>query len=70
MNIKKYSDLYTFLQPFFASLYKEGFVGGWDIYKPEEEFSRQGFPVNSWRFTTINENYEFCETYPKCVSGC
>ncbi|CAH1776561.1 unnamed protein product [Owenia fusiformis] len=53
----------------FAFEYKESFDNnGWQVYDPIKELSRQGvknMPNESWRITDINENYEFCDSYPK-----
>ncbi|CAB1345533.1 unnamed protein product, partial [Coregonus sp. 'balchen'] len=49
----------------FAYLSQEKFEeNGWSIYKPVEEFRRQGLPNDKWRITFINANYELCDTYP------
>lgn len=42
------------------------FHGGWTLYDPKAEFSRQGIGSKSkaWRFTSVNSRYEFCPTYP------
>lgn len=49
----------------------------WNIYNIEKEFERQGLIFDSsspsssspgqfnWRISTINENYQFCESYSK-----
>jgi len=52
---------------------KENFEDGWNIYNPEEEYSRQGvtnldYEVDKnklFRKTKLNENYSLCPTYPK-----
>lgn len=37
----------------------------WNIYKLENEFSRQGlFNNNNFRISNINKKYSFCKTYP------
>ncbi|CAI4045289.1 hypothetical protein SUVZ_10G2930 [Saccharomyces uvarum] len=40
----------------------------WQIYDPVREFQRQGLDDNDescpWRLSRINEEYEFCSTYP------
>ncbi|KOG98691.1 phosphatidylinositol-3-phosphatase YMR1 [Saccharomyces eubayanus] len=40
----------------------------WEIYDPVREFQRQGLDHNDescpWRLSMINEQYEFCPTYP------
>uniref|UniRef100_A0A8C7CGH7 Myotubularin n=1 Tax=Oncorhynchus kisutch TaxID=8019 RepID=A0A8C7CGH7_ONCKI len=49
----------------FAYLSQEKYEeNGWSVYKPMEEFRRQGLPTDKWRITFINDNYELCDTYP------
>ncbi|RVE60243.1 hypothetical protein OJAV_G00179010 [Oryzias javanicus] len=53
----------------FAYLNQEKFPeNGWSIYKPVEEFRRQGLPNNKWRITFINKNYDLCDTYPTVLA--
>lgn len=41
---------------------------GWTIYNPEQEYERMGLlDSKKWRFTSINKNYTFCETYPSLL---
>ncbi len=46
----------------------ENKVNGWEVYKPQDEFKRQGVhhkaPDHGWRITHINADYEFSPTYP------
>uniref|UniRef100_A0A8C4Z4Z7 Myotubularin n=1 Tax=Gadus morhua TaxID=8049 RepID=A0A8C4Z4Z7_GADMO len=51
--------------PLSHSQYEEN---GWSIYKPLEEFRRQGLPNERWRITFINKNYELCDTYPTILA--
>ena len=52
---------------------KENFEDGWNLYNPEEEYSRQGvskldYEVSRdklFRKTKLNENYSLCPSYPK-----
>ncbi|KAI5477738.1 protein tyrosine phosphatase [Pseudohyphozyma bogoriensis] len=39
---------------------------GWDVYQPEKEFKRMGLGTRSsaWRVSKINNDFEFCPTYP------
>ncbi|XP_017565430.1 myotubularin [Pygocentrus nattereri] len=51
--------------PLFAFLSQEKFEeNGWNIYKPMDEFRRQGLPNERWRISFINSTYELCDTYP------
>uniref|UniRef100_A0A8C9ZNM8 Myotubularin n=1 Tax=Sander lucioperca TaxID=283035 RepID=A0A8C9ZNM8_SANLU len=55
--------------PLFAYVNQEKYAeNGWGIYKPVEEFRRQGLPNNKWRITFINKNYELCDTYPTVLA--
>lgn len=45
-------------------------TSGWQLYSAEQEYRRQMLidddnEANSWRLTSINENYTFCPSYPK-----
>uniref|UniRef100_A0AAQ6IC30 phosphatidylinositol-3,5-bisphosphate 3-phosphatase n=1 Tax=Anabas testudineus TaxID=64144 RepID=A0AAQ6IC30_ANATE len=56
-------------QPLFAYVTQEKYEeNGWNVYKPIEEFRRQGLPNNKWRITFINKNYELCDTYPTVLA--
>ena len=41
---------------------------GWTFYNPQEEFRRMGIPDSKWRLTRLNNKYEFCATYPRCLA--
>ena len=54
---------------FFAYDCKEQYrENGWDVYDATRELRRQGVPNDTWRVTTINDNYELCDTYPKVLA--
>ncbi|XP_071515135.1 phosphatidylinositol-3,5-bisphosphate 3-phosphatase MTMR6 isoform X2 [Panulirus ornatus] len=38
---------------------------GWDLYTPAAEYHRMGVPCEAWAPTTLNHNYEICDTYPQ-----
>ncbi|XP_050687156.1 myotubularin-related protein 6-like isoform X2 [Eriocheir sinensis] len=38
---------------------------GWDLYNPAAEYHRMGVPCETWTPTTLNHNYEICDTYPQ-----
>lgn len=40
---------------------------GWGFYKLETEFKRMNVPNEQWTKTTLNENYELCDTYPNTI---
>ncbi|MCJ1307089.1 hypothetical protein MMC25_000735 [Agyrium rufum] len=46
-------------------------VNGWSIYKPEDEWRRQGIGQkeggSAWRISRINTDYDFSPTYPALV---
>uniref|UniRef100_A0AAQ5ZHC6 Myotubularin n=1 Tax=Amphiprion ocellaris TaxID=80972 RepID=A0AAQ5ZHC6_AMPOC len=55
--------------PLFAYVTQEKYAeNGWNIYKPVEEFRRQGLPNNKWRITFINKSYDLCDTYPTVLA--
>ncbi|KAG7218444.1 hypothetical protein INR49_020369, partial [Caranx melampygus] len=55
--------------PLFSYVSQEKYGdNGWNIYKPIEEFRRQGLPNNKWRITFINKSYELCDTYPTVLA--
>ncbi|KAF0045624.1 hypothetical protein F2P81_002153 [Scophthalmus maximus] len=55
--------------PLFAYVTQEKYEeNGWNVYKPIEEFRRQGLPNSKWRITFINKNYELCDTYPTVLA--
>ncbi|KAJ3041739.1 hypothetical protein HDV00_008827 [Rhizophlyctis rosea] len=66
LNISSIEQLYAFYytpeQPFTSNV-------GWSLYDPESEFTRLGVgtKTTNWRFSQINENYEFCPTYPRVL---
>ena len=42
----------------------------WNIYKPLQEFHRQGLSLDEtcpWRVSDVNEKYNFCKTYPSLL---
>lgn len=52
---------------FFAFDHKQSeFIDeGWSLYNAEQEYERMGLmDSKKWRFTNLNKNYTFCETYP------
>ncbi|XP_026562655.1 myotubularin-related protein 2 isoform X2 [Pseudonaja textilis] len=64
-NLTKYAFPMSNHLPLFAFEYKEVFPeNGWNVYDPILEYRRQGIPNESWRMTSINEQYELCDTYP------
>uniref|UniRef100_A0A6Q2Z3U1 Myotubularin n=1 Tax=Esox lucius TaxID=8010 RepID=A0A6Q2Z3U1_ESOLU len=55
--------------PVFAYLSQEKYEeNGWNVFKPMEEFRRQGLPNEKWRITFVNETYELCDTYPTILA--
>ncbi|RWS30560.1 Myotubularin-related protein 8-like protein [Leptotrombidium deliense] len=72
-----YTSLYQISQPlnvddlycFQYTASNEEFQGskwkGWNKFDLLEEFKRLGLPNNEWIITTINKDYEVCDTYPR-----
>lgn len=55
---------------FFAFSHKKNdFIDeGWRVYNAEQEYERMGLlDSKKWRFTHLNNNYTFCETYPNLL---
>lgn len=55
-------------------------VDGWNLFSPRAEFERQGIVFiskqemensgaarNMWRISTVNQDFSFCETYPRLI---
>jgi myotubularin-related protein 1/2 len=41
---------------------------GWFVYDAKQEYERIGILKSSeWRFTSINQHFKFCDTYPKVL---
>ncbi|XP_070554043.1 phosphatidylinositol-3,5-bisphosphate 3-phosphatase MTMR6-like isoform X2 [Ptychodera flava] len=38
---------------------------GWDLFDIETDFSRMGLPNDTWSLTSINKDYDICDTYPR-----
>ncbi|KAJ8984581.1 hypothetical protein NQ317_006043 [Molorchus minor] len=38
---------------------------GWNFYDLQSEYQRMGVPNDQWCLTTLNKQYELCDTYPK-----
>lgn len=53
----------------FAFEYKERYESnGWNVYRAYAEYERLGLPNEAWKFTKINEKYDFCDTYPAVLA--
>jgi hypothetical protein len=37
------------------------------IFRIESEYARMGVPNNQWEISTLNSNYELCDTYAKVL---
>lgn len=42
-------------------------AAGWDFFKLENEFKRMRIPNDKWTLSSLNQNYELCDTYPRQV---
>ncbi|KAG1671098.1 Myotubularin-related protein 8 [Nymphon striatum] len=40
-------------------------TAGWSSFDLQSEFQRMGVPNENWCLTTINKDYEVCDTYPR-----
>lgn len=55
--------------PLFAFECSETFPeNGWTVYEPIAEFKRMGVPNEMWKISKINEQYEFCDSYPAILA--
>ncbi|KAG7280417.1 hypothetical protein CRUP_028157 [Coryphaenoides rupestris] len=67
--LSKFAFPLSYGQPLFSYLSQEKYEeNGWSIYKPLEEFRRQGLPNERWRITFANKHYELCDTYPTILA--
>ncbi|ORX95343.1 phosphatases II [Basidiobolus meristosporus CBS 931.73] len=65
--IESITQLYAFFyQPFPKFVVDDG----WSIYNPVEEYQRLGVgtKTNHWRFTSLNQEYQLCSTYPRILA--
>lgn len=42
-------------------------LSGWDLYKYQSEYKRQGLDTEFWRETALNADYKMCASYPKSI---
>lgn len=40
-------------------------ISGWDKFDFQAEYGRMGLPNRHWVLSTINKDYEICDTYPR-----
>ncbi|XP_071086998.1 phosphatidylinositol-3,5-bisphosphate 3-phosphatase MTMR6-like isoform X1 [Haliotis cracherodii] len=40
---------------------------GWDLYDIQTEYLRMGVPNENWSLTSLNKEYELCDTYPSLL---
>jgi len=40
---------------------------GWNMFDIQSEYLRMGVPNENWVQTSINKDYELCDTYPRCL---
>lgn len=55
-------DLYAF---HFAPSDSSSRPSGWDFFDLQSEYLRMGVPNENWVLSTINKDYELCDTYPR-----
>ncbi|XP_054707043.1 myotubularin-related protein 6-like [Uloborus diversus] len=58
-------DLYCF--HYTASNEDQPKRSGWNKFDLQAEFARMGVPNDKWHLTTINRDYEICDTYPRLL---
>ncbi|XP_050544918.1 myotubularin-related protein 6 isoform X2 [Daktulosphaira vitifoliae] len=59
----KIEDLYCFLYK--SNSDKISKSAGWESFNLENEYKRMNVPNETWSLTTLNQDYELCDTYPK-----
>ncbi|VVC24574.1 Protein-tyrosine phosphatase-like,Tyrosine specific protein phosphatases domain,PH domain- [Cinara cedri] len=59
----KIEDLYCFLYK--SNSDKLSKSAGWDNFNLEKEYKRMNVPNEFWSLTTLNQDYQLCDTYPK-----
>ncbi|XP_072170824.1 phosphatidylinositol-3,5-bisphosphate 3-phosphatase MTMR8-like [Diadema setosum] len=64
-NPAELEDLYAF--HYKSATVVPTMMTGWDQFDLQAEYARMGIPNAEWCSTTINKNYEICDTYPKTV---
>lgn len=55
-------DLYAF---HFTASDATNRQNGWDFFDLKSEYLRMGVPNDNWILSTINKDYELCDTYPR-----
>nr|XP_006824875.1 PREDICTED: myotubularin-related protein 8-like [Saccoglossus kowalevskii] len=38
---------------------------GWNLFDMETDYSRMGIPNDNWCVSSVNKNYDICDTYPR-----
>ncbi|KAL3320051.1 Myotubularin- protein 2 [Cichlidogyrus casuarinus] len=74
-KLRQYASPNLYNIPLFAYTYGERCIAanrfitnGWEIYNPEDEFTRQNIVVNGWKITNINADFKLSETYPPVLA--
>ncbi|TPX31852.1 hypothetical protein SmJEL517_g04911 [Synchytrium microbalum] len=68
INVGKFSSL----DQLYAFTYRRAVTyseDGWSVFDPEREYKRMGVGsrTDAWRWSKVNEHYEFSSTYPKLL---
>ncbi|XP_071787047.1 phosphatidylinositol-3,5-bisphosphate 3-phosphatase MTMR8-like [Asterias amurensis] len=50
-----------------SASFQSGLSAGWDPFDLSAEYARMGVPNAYWCTTSVNKNYEICDTYPKIM---
>lgn len=64
-NPAELEDLYAF--HYKSATVVPTMVTGWDQFDLQAEYARMGIPNEEWCQTSINKNYEICDTYSKSL---
>lgn len=60
-------DLYCFQYTASSEPFQNDRSLGWNKFTLKSEFGRQGVPNYLWQATTLNAQYELCDTYPSFI---
>lgn len=62
---EKLEDLYAFsYSPQSEKLTRSA---GWALFDIQSEYARMGLPNDEWCFSTLNKDYQMCDTYPSIL---
>ncbi|XP_038650664.1 myotubularin-related protein 9-like isoform X1 [Scyliorhinus canicula] len=68
-SIEALSSLETtsHMYPFFYRPKQLNLLEGWDLFTPEEQFTKLSIHTDNWRLSYVNKEFAVCTTYPDAV---